>query len=159
MKHLTSFCIFHAKESYDWLASPLLTLPSLIRWHLFGTGPMTTNVSPSSPPPSSSSNESLIPLQAAEAAAFIRLDRTKHLWESPSPSPSSNNLPESASVTLTDTTSGPNAPDIEIIGVPLHSFRHGLVGVPPGCKSYTMVPVALHRRKWIGEKELMGHFA
>lgn len=42
--HLCAPCIFHAKESYDYLASPIWSLPSLIRYLITGTGPMTTNV-------------------------------------------------------------------------------------------------------------------
>lgn len=109
LDHLAALCVFHAKESYDWLASPVASLPALIRWLVAGGGPMSTN--------------------AGEAAAFVRLDATRHLWES-----KVSTLPD----TVVDTTSGANAPDIEMIGVPLQFFKHGLVPAPSGCKSFSV---------------------
>jgi hypothetical protein len=56
---LAAFPVFRAKESYDWLGSPIKSLPALVQWMITGTGPMTTN--------------------AGEAAAFFRLDQTKYV--------------------------------------------------------------------------------
>lgn len=71
-----------------------------IRWMLFGTGPMSTNV--------------------GEAAAFVRSTDTK-LFPPGETSPLSE-----------DSTSGPNAPDIEIIITPLPHKSHGRGEVPTG---------------------------
>ena len=46
-----------------------------------------------------------------------------------------NHLPEP----VPDSTSGPGAPDIEIIAAPLTFFKHGAVPAPPGSHSFTIV--------------------
>ena len=43
------------------------------------------------------------------------------------------------STEVTDTSSGPGAPDVEFIGAPLTFYRHAQVPPAPGDKSFTLV--------------------
>ncbi|KAF8306903.1 alcohol oxidase [Clavulina sp. PMI_390] len=106
--HLISCAIFHAKESVDYLASPIKGLPALAQWLFTGKGPMTTN--------------------AGEGATFLRLDQTQNLWET-----KHNTL-----APVMDTTSGPGAPDIELICAPVTFFKHGQGKAGPGEKNFTI---------------------
>lgn len=58
------------------------------------------------------------------------LDTYRKLWDT-----KQNHLPEP----VPDSTSGPGAPDIEIIGAPLAFSKHGTALPPPGSLSFTMV--------------------
>jgi len=88
--HLGIIMRFRAKESLDYAKHPLMSWLYLVQYLVFGTGPLTTNM--------------------GEAAAFIRLDDTRKLWES-----SASHL---RGAPVIDTTSGPGAPDIEVISAP-----------------------------------------
>jgi len=109
--HLGLIVLFRAKESLDYLRHPLKSLPYLVQHLVFGTGPLTTN--------------------AGEAAAFIRLDDTRGLWESRSSS--------LRSAPVIDTTSGPGAPDIELIASPSTPLNQGTGSE----KSFTIVTLHL----------------
>lgn len=54
----------------------------------------------------------------------------RSLWES-----KVSKLPKE----VTDTTSGPGAPDFEFIGAPVTFLKHGTVSPPSGGKSFTIV--------------------
>ncbi|CAE6535768.1 unnamed protein product [Rhizoctonia solani] len=64
-----------------------------------------------------------------EGGAFIRTDDPKLFGPNP--------------VQLEDTTSGPNAPDLEIACAALTFAQHGFRTAPPGEKAFTMAPVLL----------------
>ncbi|CAE7109818.1 unnamed protein product [Rhizoctonia solani] len=64
-----------------------------------------------------------------EAAAFIRTDDTKIFGAQPAQ--------------IEDTTSGPNAPHLEIACAALTFAEHGFRTAPPGEKAFTMAPVLL----------------
>ncbi|KII87819.1 hypothetical protein PLICRDRAFT_648550 [Plicaturopsis crispa FD-325 SS-3] len=99
--------------SLDFLADPLRSLPSLIRWFWAGTGPATHSV--------------------AEAAAFVR---------STDPAlPFTSKISEPTAVL--DTTSGPAAPDLEILTAPVTFLDHGFGSTASTEDCLSIAPILL----------------
>ncbi|KAH7884400.1 hypothetical protein F5I97DRAFT_1937849 [Phlebopus sp. FC_14] len=96
-------------QPYD-LRSALKFNAALLRYQLFGTGPLSSNL--------------------GESAAFFRADDPRLF------------LPAEFNHDIEDTTSGPNAPDIEVIMVPVPVTRHTRA-LEKGLKAYTMLTVLL----------------
>ncbi|KDQ59695.1 aryl-alcohol oxidase [Jaapia argillacea MUCL 33604] len=103
-----------AGTTLDYLADPIKSLPALVQWSIYGTGPATTNV--------------------GEAALFVRSDDITL--------PLTAKTPDSfaSEDKLIDTTSGPNSPDIEIMAGPLAFLSHGFRSAPSGTNCFTLMP-------------------
>ncbi|KDQ59679.1 aryl-alcohol oxidase [Jaapia argillacea MUCL 33604] len=116
---LTGAITLRAKpgRTLDFLADPIKSLPAIIQWFIFGTGPATTNV--------------------GEAAVFVRSNDATLPFTSQSVDCSTTNDK------LIDTTSGPDSPDIEIIAAPMAFLSHGLRSPPPQTNCFTMAPLLL----------------
>ncbi|KDQ58075.1 aryl-alcohol oxidase [Jaapia argillacea MUCL 33604] len=117
--HLAGGVILRSKPgtTLDYLADPIKSLPAIFQWFIFGTGPATTNV--------------------GEAAAFVRSN------DATLPLTSQRADDFTAGDKLVDTTSGPNSPDIEIIGAPMAFLDHGFGTLPPQASCFTMAPILL----------------
>ncbi|EIN09203.1 GMC oxidoreductase [Punctularia strigosozonata HHB-11173 SS5] len=106
---------FRAKKGYTWdhLTRPFPGAMALFKWMLLGKGPMAS--------------------LASAGAAFIRSD--------------DSNLPYGSKGAegglVEDLTSGPNAPDIEIVWAPSLFLNYGFTPVPAGMTGITMGAVAL----------------
>lgn len=70
--------------------------------------------------------------QLAEGAAFLRLEQVKTLWKT-----GLSKLPDE----VTNTTSGPNSPDIELVCAPITFWKHGQIPAAAGNKSFTIVGI------------------
>ncbi|EIM79461.1 GMC oxidoreductase [Stereum hirsutum FP-91666 SS1] len=81
--------------TFDYLNGPLSGLNAMVKWLIWGTGPMASLASP--------------------GAAFVRSDDERIPFDGRS----------STAVDIRDTTSGPNAPDLEIVWFPV-----AVLGVP-----------------------------
>ncbi|KAF7194131.1 Choline dehydrogenase, mitochondrial [Pseudocercospora fuligena] len=107
--HLCGIMVFESKQkSYQYLVDSLKSLPALIEWMRFGTGPMTSNI--------------------GEAGCFVRVaDRP--------------DAPES--LRNNDLSSGPNAPDLELLIGPLAYIAHGKVVAPSTKEYFSVGPIML----------------
>jgi len=114
LDHLTCWSIFRAKDSWDYTTTPLYRIIALFQYLLFGAGPLATN--------------------KGDAAAFIRLEDQRHLWDT-----KLNTL----SNLVPDTTSGPSAPDAEIISCAITFYKHAAKRPPPGTKAFSAGPTLL----------------
>lgn len=110
--------ILRAKKgcSLDYLAHPIKSLPAIVQWFATGKGPTTSNV--------------------AEVAAFFRSDDKSLPTRSSSPS-------DDADEKLTDNTSGPDAPDIEVLSGPLAYIKHGFQPAPRGTDCLSILAIIL----------------
>ncbi|KZS95254.1 GMC oxidoreductase [Sistotremastrum niveocremeum HHB9708] len=97
----------------DYLANPANTLLPMAQWLLTGTGPLTHMV--------------------GSGAAFIRTDDPTLPLGSKA----------SQTAETTDETSGKNAPDIELIWMPLAFLDHGFKAAPPGTEVFTLTATLL----------------
>jgi choline dehydrogenase len=109
-----------------------MSLPALIYWLFSGKGPASSNVSQGSFYLLANAAHSNPFRQVGESVAFVRsLDPTL-----PYHSDAVANLPD-----IVDTTSGPNAPDLEIISAPISFLNHGLTQPPSGSHCFSLVSV------------------
>ncbi|KZT30177.1 GMC oxidoreductase [Neolentinus lepideus HHB14362 ss-1] len=117
--HLATGAItFRAKKGFslDYLTHPIKSLPALLQWFISGTGPATSNL--------------------IEVAAFLRTnDKTL-----PTRSALTSDGPDEE---LIDNSSGPNAPDVELLSGPVAFLSHGFRTAPPGTQCYSIVPSLL----------------
>ncbi|KAF8329771.1 GMC oxidoreductase [Cantharellus anzutake] len=113
--HLMASAVFRSKDSVDYLNHSKLVLLYLLQHALFGTGPFCTNYT--------------------DGVAFLRLDATRELWRS--------NLSSLSDAPVPDATSGPDAPDIELISIPTTYFRAGSIPIEPGGKSFSILLIHL----------------
>ncbi|KZT24059.1 GMC oxidoreductase [Neolentinus lepideus HHB14362 ss-1] len=115
---VTGAVTLRAKRGYslDYLAHPIKSLPAILKWYMSGTGPATCNV--------------------GEVAAFFR-SNDKAL---PARSALTSDGPDEE---LIDNSSGPGAPDIELMSGPISFLNHGFQSAPPGTEGYTILPSLL----------------
>ncbi|TDL17530.1 GMC oxidoreductase [Rickenella mellea] len=116
--HLACAVTFRAKAgtSLDYMAHPIKSLFAVVQWLVAGTGPATSNV--------------------GEAALFVRGTDTSI------PLTSKGSVEETSSKVI-DTTSGTDAPDLELICAPMAFLDHGLKQPPPGSNCLTIAPTHL----------------
>ncbi|GAA5943590.1 hypothetical protein JCM10213_008914 [Rhodosporidiobolus nylandii] len=120
-EHLVTPVAFNVKKgtSLEWMKRPIMTLPALLRWQLFGTGSLTTNL--------------------AEGGAFLRsedVDRDGRV------------IPGKAEgvVPLGETnSSGPESADLELIAAPAYFQHHALVSPPEPTGDYGMLAPVMIR--------------
>ncbi|GAA6040825.1 hypothetical protein JCM8097_007732 [Rhodosporidiobolus ruineniae] len=104
-EHLLSVVQFRAKKgtSFEFIKDPVKGLPSLLRWLMFGTGPLSSN--------------------AVEVGAFLRSDQVTAeglVVPSIAPTPSQIN------------TNGPTSADLELVEAPIFWLHHALAPIPAG---------------------------
>ncbi|MCO5602790.1 hypothetical protein L7F22_056928 [Adiantum nelumboides] len=106
-------CKAKPQHTLDYLGSDIKAIPSLVRWLLTGSGPLTSNV--------------------GEIAAFVRASD----WQSKVGKGQLNVEDFSSGGKSADSA------DIEIIGAPLAYIDHGAGKPPGGESCYSMVPIGL----------------
>ncbi|GBE80631.1 Pyranose dehydrogenase 1 [Sparassis crispa] len=106
---------FRAKSGFTWdhLSRPLAGAIAMFKWLMFGTGPLSA-LGPSS-------------------GAFVRSDDPKFPFSSPG----------CESGPVKDLTSGPGAPDIELVWSPVVFIDNGFVEPPAGSYGFTAGAIAL----------------
>ncbi|GJJ13695.1 hypothetical protein Clacol_007951 [Clathrus columnatus] len=115
--------VFQTKgvQTLDYLYNPLNALLALVQWYITGKGPTATLVSPGS--------------------AFIRSDDPSLPYNTSAGKP----IPD-----LVDLSSGPNAPDLEIMWLPMVILNGGVGKPPSGIQGITVSVISL-RPKSLGE--------
>ncbi|KAF7799227.1 hypothetical protein EIP86_010459 [Pleurotus ostreatoroseus] len=99
--------------TWDYLNKPFSGAMALIKWLMFGKGPMAT-----------------LP---CTSGAFVRSDDPSLPLRAKDPS--------TRDAEVKDLTSGPNAPDIELVWFPLIALEGGFRQPPPGVAGITMVSI------------------
>ncbi|GAA5970316.1 hypothetical protein JCM11641_001659 [Rhodosporidiobolus odoratus] len=118
--HIATPVAFSAKpgSSDEWMKSPAKTIPSLIQWLIWGTGPLSSNV--------------------AESAAFCRSEDI-NLDGTVTPGQANGLVPRGSS-----NASGPQSSDLEIVWAPLYFVHHAMEPAPnPSGDYFVMAPVVL----------------
>ncbi|BGP43955.1 hypothetical protein JCM10449v2_008012 [Rhodotorula kratochvilovae] len=116
--HVLAGIFFRAKSgsSFEFLKSQIRTLPSLVRWLLFGTGPLTSNL--------------------AEAGAFLRSDTIARDGTASRRGEGVVDFPLNAR--------GGTSADLEIISAPVWYLNHAMTPPPaPSADYFTMASTLL----------------
>ncbi|TNY19012.1 GMC oxidoreductase [Rhodotorula diobovata] len=114
--HVLAGVFFRAKNgtSFEFLKSQVRTIPSLVRWLVFGTGPLRSNL--------------------AEGGAFLRSDTIAHDGSVSSSSEGTKGI-----VDFPINASGKTSSDLEIVCAPVWYLNHALTPAPvPSADSFTM---------------------